>query len=836
MVRSEDERTVFQPFLKHKNDEWHNYAALTAAAYARDLLGIVKPQKVASQPAWAGKIESLLGNFCEDVREVLHHERSKEEEKLWQWVSPIDHFKTHTDKSRSRNRENRAGQWLLDSPDFKEFLSENNKNLFCPGIPGAGKTVLASVVIEYLLKLRKTGEGNERNRIGVAFIYFDFKQQSELVHFLGSILRQLATDDSSAFDSIEKAHKECAEKCRALSISEVRELLHSVALNFSRLFIVVDALDEGQQHVCNGLLSEIFDLQRSCVTNVFATSRHIPAIEARFKGASTLEIRACDEDVRKYVDDNIDRLPGFVQENSGLREEIKDGIINAVDGIFLLAKFHLDSLIGVQSVRALRDALDRLPSPAGTNAYDQAYDLALDRIESQIPNTRDFAIKVLSWVACARVHLTIKELQCALAVIVGSTHFDESNIPDMRDLVLVCAGLVVIDEERQIVRLVHYTAQEYFERHQKQRLPDAHSYITTICLAYLSLDYFQDVDLTSNIILLQQHPFYQYGAINWGYHAREAPALLPVILEFLQSEMKIARVGYVMARSVRGYTPRLPRVTGLHVAAFFGILEAVKLLMHHDCADSKDGHGWSPLSWAAFSGQYDVVAQLLEKCKVSVDSRDDRSNTPLHLATQNGHSEVMKLLLIKGHGDVNARDGRGATPLHLAAEKGHSAVPILLNHGADSNACDDNLRKPITLAVRGDHITTMRQLLDKNKVGLDSLDEHGHGPLLADAASAGSMAEVKVLIDEYKVDINSKDRYGRTPLSNALLNRHKDVANSLLSYDRVDLISPDVDGRYRKIRPDDSLYYTESVFEAPILCEYSILMPNLASLTGTSRC
>lgn len=42
----------------HKNDEWHNYAALTAAAYARDLLGIVRPQKVASQPSWAGKIES----------------------------------------------------------------------------------------------------------------------------------------------------------------------------------------------------------------------------------------------------------------------------------------------------------------------------------------------------------------------------------------------------------------------------------------------------------------------------------------------------------------------------------------------------------------------------------------------------------------------------------------------------------------------------------------------------------------------------------------------------------------------------------------------------------
>ncbi|KAH6866045.1 nucleoside phosphorylase domain-containing protein [Thelonectria olida] len=35
----------------HKNDKWHKYAALTAAAYARELLHIVKPTKVAPLPS-----------------------------------------------------------------------------------------------------------------------------------------------------------------------------------------------------------------------------------------------------------------------------------------------------------------------------------------------------------------------------------------------------------------------------------------------------------------------------------------------------------------------------------------------------------------------------------------------------------------------------------------------------------------------------------------------------------------------------------------------------------------------------------------------------------------
>lgn len=42
----------------HKNDDWHKYAALAAAAYARELLNVLKPQKVAVMPSWAGKMEN----------------------------------------------------------------------------------------------------------------------------------------------------------------------------------------------------------------------------------------------------------------------------------------------------------------------------------------------------------------------------------------------------------------------------------------------------------------------------------------------------------------------------------------------------------------------------------------------------------------------------------------------------------------------------------------------------------------------------------------------------------------------------------------------------------
>ena len=52
-------------------------------------------------------------------------------------------------------------------------------------------------------------------------------------------------------------------------------------------------------------------------------------------------------------------------------------------------------------------------------------------------------------------------------------------------MVLACAGLVTVDEESNIIRLVYYTTQEYFERMNKRWFPNAETDITTIYITYL---------------------------------------------------------------------------------------------------------------------------------------------------------------------------------------------------------------------------------------------------------------------------------------------------------------------------------------------------------------
>ena len=110
-----------------------------------------------------------------------------------------------------------------------------------------------------------------------------------------------------------------------------------MAAMYSRVFIVVDALDECQ--VFDGcrsrFLSEIFNLQVKCGVNVFATSRFIPGITERFNGSTSLEIRASGEDVRKYLEGHMSQLPSFVSCNVDLQEEIVNKIVQAVDGMYV---------------------------------------------------------------------------------------------------------------------------------------------------------------------------------------------------------------------------------------------------------------------------------------------------------------------------------------------------------------------------------------------------------------------------------------------------------------------------------------------------------------------
>jgi hypothetical protein len=108
------------------------------------------------------------------------------------WLIPIDYKPYHNDFIGRRQAG--TGQWLLDSAEFQTWLNIDKQRLFCPGIPGAGKTILASIVVNDL-----DTRFSDDSTIGIAYIYCNFRRQDEqkIDDLLASLLKQLAESQPS---------------------------------------------------------------------------------------------------------------------------------------------------------------------------------------------------------------------------------------------------------------------------------------------------------------------------------------------------------------------------------------------------------------------------------------------------------------------------------------------------------------------------------------------------------------------------------------------------------------------------------------------------------------
>lgn len=84
--------------------------------------------------------------------------------------------------------------------------------------------------------------------------------------------------------------------------------------------------------------------------------------------------------------------------------------------------------------------------------------------------------------------------------------------------------------------------------------------------------------------------------------------------------------------------------------------------------------GWTPLHLAAFFGNLDAARVLLDAgADVHAVSRNGLANTPLHAATAGKHREIALLLIEKG-ANPRAVDAGGYTPLEIARQNGLTEV------------------------------------------------------------------------------------------------------------------------------------------------------------------
>ena len=443
---------------------------------------------------------------------------------------------------------------------------------------------------------------------------------------------------------------------------------------------------------------------------------------------------------------------------------------------FLLARLHVDSLLDKRTKQKVLSTLDKLSK--GSTTLDKAYGEALKRIDGQLPEDRSLATRALSWITHAQRLLTTTELCHALAIEPGDKSLNNDNVYDVEDVISFCAGLVTVDPKSNIIRLVHHTTQEFFERVCLEWNPGAQEEIAIACLTYLSFDTFRSGSCASDEAFeqrLAENAFFHYLAHYWSEHIRPVEKTASrLALAFVSDEALVDCTIQAVSTSgykYEGYSRNFPnRTSGQHLTARYGLLYVTETLLmgkHGDGnigADARDGYGRTPLWWAAEEGPEAMVRLLVERDDVNADSRDDFGRTPLSRAAARGHEAMVRLLVERDDVEADLKDDLGRTPLSRAAEGGYEVTVRLLVERDDVNADskDDFGRTPLSRAAARGHEAVVRLLVERDDVEADSKDHGGRTPLWL-ATEGGHEATVRLLVKRDDAEVDLKGEGPATP-------------------------------------------------------------------------
>lgn len=243
------------------------------------------------------------------------------------WISPIDGSERYREVLKTRQAG--TGTWFLNTEAVQKWRKNHKQLLYCPGIPGAGKTVLSSIVIEWLGQSYATDD-----EVVIAYHFFDFRREPSVCEILAAILRQIwqgAPKKSKNWPSV------MAPKEESIKLEWYQSELEARLTQFSKTFIILDALDECSVtgRTLRQLLDFLFGLQRKANVNILATSRVNGEIANLFQqnGASQVEIQADEGDIRAYVEQRAAYFSPFVSKRKGLLSYIQNGIVRSSRGM-----------------------------------------------------------------------------------------------------------------------------------------------------------------------------------------------------------------------------------------------------------------------------------------------------------------------------------------------------------------------------------------------------------------------------------------------------------------------------------------------------------------------
>jgi KaiC/GvpD/RAD55 family RecA-like ATPase len=265
---------------------------------------------------------------------------------IFRWLSPPDPSTNHQKGLKLRQAD--TGLWFLESEQYAEWKASPLSFIWLHGIPGCGKTILSSTVIEDVLQHCMNNPGK-----AAAYFYFDFKdlqkQSSELM--IKSLVTQLSQQCISISPLLDSLFVSSNNGQRQPSIEALLDALRQICEEFSATYIILDALDEcADREELIAMTNQIASWQLESL-HVVVTSRKERDLQSSLESlvdASNiipLQSTVVDEDIRKYVRHRISVDKKLKKWQSGeMQKEIEVALMEGAHGMYVYTPIYYKQL------------------------------------------------------------------------------------------------------------------------------------------------------------------------------------------------------------------------------------------------------------------------------------------------------------------------------------------------------------------------------------------------------------------------------------------------------------------------------------------------------------
>ncbi|KAF8861178.1 hypothetical protein BDZ45DRAFT_587267 [Acephala macrosclerotiorum] len=389
-----------------------------------------------------------------------------EQRQVYKWLQTTDPTPLH--HRVCKQYEPGTGNWMLRSPEWMNWLQGKSRCVWIYGIPGAGKTVLISHLIENLMDHYKASTPKKCTYV-YYYCYFGHNQE-EAAPFLRWTINRLCREADHVPTYLYKLFQHGGEP----SLAELLCALEAILEEFDNVYIVVDAIDESMPR--EDLLRVLRDLatdSRFRKVQLLATSRQYIDIENVMELISepvSMLNPLLNEDIKLYVRSQLESNPKFKHWAPHLVEEVLEALATKAKGMFRWVVCQLHTLQRLKGESAIvRIALVNLPK-----TLDETY----ERIFLAIPDEdRMIVHEALKWIYYHN-RVYDNNISCPILLQAVERSMPESS-SSVRNYLLneellreLCGCLItVVSEERKYRHIIrctirsasfaHYTVWEF---------------------------------------------------------------------------------------------------------------------------------------------------------------------------------------------------------------------------------------------------------------------------------------------------------------------------------------------------------------------------------------